>query len=81
MKNFGDFFRYLILPIIIIISVISVCAMFLMNNLPFNESHLDVNFKDEKIVLNNSLLLTDTMGKNLRSSLKLMKKLNLKYIY
>lgn len=65
MKNFGDFFRYLILPIIIIISVILVCAMFLMNNLPFNESHLDVNFKDEKIVLNNSLLLTDTMGKNL----------------
>lgn len=65
MKNFNEIFRHLILPIIIIVSVIAVCAMFLMNNLPFNDSHLDVDLKDEKIVLNNSLLLTDTMGKNL----------------
>ena len=65
MKRFSEIFRNLVLPIIIIITVIAVCAIFLMNNLPFNDSHLDVTLNDEKIVLNNSLLLTDTMGKNL----------------
>lgn len=59
--------RNIVVPIFIVLMVLVTCRFFLMENLPFNDTHLDVDLNDKKIVLNNSLLLTDTMGKNLNN--------------
>lgn len=65
MKKFFEWCKYYLLPILFVVGVIIVCILFLLDNLPHDDSDLTVDFSTEKIVINNDLLLTDAVGKNI----------------
>lgn len=67
MKNILSGFRTYFIPIFVVVLVVCLCSCFLINNIPYNSSALDVNMSKRKIIISNDLLLTDTMGKTLNN--------------
>ena len=56
-------FKTLFLPIFVILSVFGICIFYLLDNIPRDNSVLNVKFTNEKIVVSNELLMTDAVGK------------------
>lgn len=63
MKKIIEFCKYYFTPVLLVIAIIVICMVILLENLPFDNSALNVNLSTEKIVVNNELLLTDSAGK------------------
>lgn len=63
-KSFKRLATYLV-PIFIICVVIVACVLFLLDNLPYTDDVLDVNLNQEKIVIDNTFVMNDAMGKML----------------
>ena len=58
-------FKNYVIPIIIILTVFGCCTFYLLDNIPHSDSDLSTEFSSKKIVINNDLLLTDVVGKNI----------------
>lgn len=65
MNKLWKSFSTYIFPVIIIGSVVVCCVLFLLDNLPYDNSALDVDISRKKVVVNNDLLMSDTLGKNI----------------
>lgn len=65
MNKIWKSFSTYIIPVIIIGSVVVLCVLFLLDNLPYDDSALDVSMTQEKVVVNNELLMSDTLGKSI----------------
>lgn len=63
-KLWKSFSTYAV-PVLIIGTVVVCCVLFLLDNLPYDNSALDVDISREKVVINNDLLMSDTLGKTI----------------
>ena len=65
MSKKMEIVKHYLVPIFIILAVFGCCTFFLLENIPHSADDLDVNYSSKKIVINNDLLLTDVVGKNI----------------
>lgn len=65
MKKTIDFFATYFLPVIVIGTVVVCCVLFLLENLPYDNDSIDVNFSREKVVIGNKYLMSDELGKKI----------------
>lgn len=65
MNKFLKWCATYLVPTFIIGVVVALCISFLLDNLPYDNSALDVDLEQEKFVINNTLLMNDTVGKTL----------------
>lgn len=65
MKKFLRVFTTYLAPVLIIGMVVAGCVVFLLDNLPYDDSALDVDLKQQKFVIDNTFLMNDTIGKTL----------------
>ena len=65
MNKFFKSFSTYIVPLIVIGAVVVCCVLFLLENLPYDNSVLDVNISPKKVVVNNDLLMSDSLGKTI----------------
>lgn len=63
MDKFWKFFSTYVVPVIVIGTVVVCCVLFLLENLPYDNSVLDVDISQKKVVVNNDLLMSDSLGK------------------
>lgn len=65
MKKVLDFFSTYFLPVIVIGTVVVGCVLFLLDNLPYDNSAINVDMDRQKIVISNSYLMSDELGKRI----------------
>lgn len=65
MSKKMEIVKHYLVPIFIILAVFGFCTFFLLENIPHSADDLDVNYSSKKIIINNDLLLTDVVGKNI----------------
>jgi hypothetical protein len=65
MKKVMSFFSTYFLPVIVIGAVVVICILFLLDNLPYDNNAIDVNMDKQKIIISNSYLMSDDLGKKI----------------
>ena len=65
MEKKVTFIKTYFMSVVIVGLVVFCCIYFLLDNLPYNNSYLDVELDTQKIVISNKLLMSDFAGKKL----------------
>ena len=65
MRKIVVFTKSYFFPIIFALLVLVICILFFKDNDSFDKSAINVNLSEDNIVVNNTLLLTDSAGKML----------------
>lgn len=65
MNKKNEWYKHYLIPILIILAVFGCCTLYLLDNIPHSNDDLEVNYSNKKVIINNDLLLTDAVGKNI----------------
>ncbi|MBO5121347.1 MAG: hypothetical protein J6C28_06660 [Bacilli bacterium] len=65
MKKFINIFSTYFLPVIVIGTVVIICILFLLANLPYDNNAINVELDRQKVVVSNGILMSDDLGKKI----------------